>query len=127
MPKIIDLSARRAKKVKRVNCLTVLLDDAESPAQFFQHHSIERVNGVYNVYGWRDRPDGKALAEQDLSLNIVAVFATEADAVNAFPLANVIQARVKGMVLRSTWPEEWEQGGHWTVNFLRDSFRKGDE
>ena len=123
---VIDLAARRAaKKRKRVRCLTVLLDNGGSDHRY---HTVEciKVDGkrTYNVYGWRERPDS---AELKGPQNIVACFPTLEAARAAFPAANLI-TRGKRLVLRETWPEEYEDlCDHWTVGPVHRAPPKKDD
>jgi hypothetical protein len=114
---IVDLSARRiAKARKRVRCP---MATEGAPVRW---HTIERwhMDGqqVYNVYGWRERPDQKALRMQDPLQNIVATFDTQEAAVKAYPSANVILARRERSIARSPWPEETEKLRHRSLGIV---------
>src|SRR4051812_1941235 len=103
--KVLSLAAHRAAK--------------RPPLQStpFRAHTIEchKTHGgsTYNVYGWYAPPNQAALLEQDLSQNIVDRFPALAAALAAYPKGNIISGRLRRLVLRAPWPEEWATLERW--------------
>jgi hypothetical protein len=109
---VVDLARHRAaKKAPRVRRVTVYERFS------FRAYTIERQNTggqqSYNVYGWFERPDQNALQAQDLTRNIVGTFASLEEAVTAYPKANIVSGRLRQLVLRAPWPEEWATLEQW--------------
>lgn len=86
------------------------------PQERFGYYTVEKREGVYRVYGWRELPDTEALKAQDFGRDVVATFPSESQALKAYPEAKTI-LRGKSLLLRPTWPEERErQQKHWTMS-----------